>query len=318
MIRYGIISTASIVSRFVAGINESKNGKVQAIASRSLEKAREAAAKMDIKNYYGSYEELYQDADIDVVYIPTVNGLHYRDCKAALQHHKNVIVEKPFVMTEAQARELFDLALENRCFLMEAQKAVHLPVTKKIKELLGANVIGPVKYAEFKAGFPGRFTYDHWMYDLAMGGGALYGSATYTIEYLQYLLDEPNFEIDGTCIKCPTGADEICNFQLTIDNNILVSSTIAMNVPLVNEAVFYGDKGYLTVPNYWKSDRLTVTLYEGTSETYEFPFESEFVYEVDHINECIEAGLLESTVMTSAKTIEAVKLVESLYRKWTK
>lgn len=318
MIKYGIISTASIVSRFVAGINESKNGKVQAIASRSLEKARAAAAKMDINNYYGSYEELYQDDTIDVVYIPTVNGLHYRDCKAALKHHKNVIVEKPFVMTEAQARELFDLASQNGCFLMEAQKAVHLPVTKKVKELLGDNVIGPLKYAEFKAGFPGRFTYDHWMYDLTLGGGALYGSATYTIEYLQYIFDGPSLQIDGTCIKCPTGADEICNFQLIVDNDILVSSTIAMNVPLVNEAVFYGDQGYITVPNYWKSDRLTVTLSGGTCKTYEFPFESEFVYEVDHINDCIAGGLLESPVMTSAKTIEAVKLVESLYRKWTK
>ena len=54
MIRYGILSTASIVDRFVAGIRESGDGYVQAIASRSLEKAKIAAERLNIDNYYGS------------------------------------------------------------------------------------------------------------------------------------------------------------------------------------------------------------------------------------------------------------------------
>ena len=95
---------------------------------------------------------------------------------------------------------------------MEAQKALYLPTTSKVKELINSEIIGKIKYLEFKAGFPGRFTYDHWMYDLSLGGGALYGSATYTIEYLQYLFDHPNLTIDGTCIKCSTGADETVSY----------------------------------------------------------------------------------------------------------
>lgn len=90
MIRYGILSTASIVDRFVAGIRESGDGYVQAIASRSLEKAKIAAERLNIDNYYGSYDELFEDDNIDVIYIPTVNGLHYRDCRKALLHHKYV------------------------------------------------------------------------------------------------------------------------------------------------------------------------------------------------------------------------------------
>ena len=181
---------------------------------------------------------------------------------------------------------------------MEAQKALYLPTTSKVKELINSEIIGKIKYLEFKAGFPGRFTYDHWMYDLSLGGGALYGSATYTIEYLQYLFDHPNLTIDGTCIKCSTGADEICNFQLKINNSILASSTIAMNVALKNEAVFYGELGYIVVPNYWKSNQL------------------EFVYEIEHIHQCINNGRLESPIMNKEKTIETIKLVEQLYQKW--
>lgn len=316
MIKYGILSTASIVDRFVKGIRESHSGEVMAIASRSLDKAMIYARKLNIKKYYGSYDELYKDDNIDIIYIPTVNGLHYRDCKNALMHKKHVVVEKPFVLKKEEAIELFALAKKNNCFLMEGQKAVFLPTTKKVKELINEGLIGDLKYIEFKAGFPGRFTYDHWMYDLNMGGGALYGSATYTIEYLQHLLDNPHMSIDGCCIPCPTHADEICNFQLKLNNKILVSSTIAMNVALKNEAVFYGDKGYIVVPYYWKANQLDVYLNNDEILHYNFPYNSEFVYEIDHINDCIKNGTLQSPIMNQDKTIQTIKLVEELYNKW--
>lgn len=316
MIKYGILSTASIVERFVRGIRESHDGKVIAIASRSLDKAMIHAGRLNIKKYYGSYEELYEDDDIDVIYIPTVNALHYRDCKNALMHKKHVICEKPFVLKEKEAKELFDLAKKNHCFLMEGQKAVFLPTTKKVKELIEDDVIGDLKYIEFKAGFPGRFTYDHWMYDLNTGGGALYGSATYTIEYLQYLLDNPDMEITGSYIPCPTGADELCHFTLNLNQKILVSSTIAMNAGLKNEAVFYGDKGYIVVPYFWKSNQLDVYLHNGETLHFNFPYNSEFVYEINHVNDCIKKGQLQSSIMDEKKTIQTIQLVDSLYHKW--
>lgn len=135
MIRYGILSTASIIDRFIAGVRESREGEVYAIASRTIEKAKDAAMRLNIEHYYGSYEELYKDENIDIIYIPTVNGLHYRDCQNALLHHKHVIVEKPFTLTSHEAKKLFDLAKEQNCFLMEAQKCVFLPTTLKLKEL---------------------------------------------------------------------------------------------------------------------------------------------------------------------------------------
>lgn len=316
MKKYGILSTASIVERFVAGIRESDEGYVEAIASRNLDTAKKAAKRLNIDHFYGSYEELYQDDNIDIIYIPTVNGLHYRDCKNALMHHKHVIVEKPFALSVGQAHELFDLAKKNKCFLMEAQKAVFLPTTNKVKELIDDNVIGDIKYLEFKAGFLGLFDYNHWMYDLSLGGGALYASATYTIEYLQYLFKDPNLQIDGSCIKCPTGVDEICNFQLKINDEILVSSTIAMNAILKNEAVIYGNLGYLVIPNYWKANHLDLYLHSGAHQHFDFPYQSEFVYEINHIHDCLNHHRLESPIMSKERTMETISLVDQLHNKW--
>lgn len=318
MLRYGILSTASIIDRFIAGIRESKDGYVQALASRNLETAKIAAKRLGIDNYYGSYEELFTDCNVDIIYIPTVNGRHYLDCKNALKHHKHVIVEKPFTLSWHEADELFKIARENNCFLMEAQKAVFLPVTNKVKQLINNKTVGNLKYIELKAGFPGQYNYDHWMYNLSLGGGTLYASATYTIEYMQYLFDQPHLQIDGTCLKCPTGVDEICNFQLNVNDTILVSSTISMNVGLKNEAVFYGDLGYIVVPNYWKSNQFDIYFNNGEHQHFDFPYQSEFVYEIEHVHECIKNNLLESPIMNKEKTFETIKLVEQLQQKWQK
>lgn len=315
MIKYGIISGASIVPRFVAGINESKNGQVVAIACRDLNKAKILAKELNIKNYYDDYNQIYTNKDIDVVYIPTINSLHYIQAKTALINNKHVIVEKPFVLNSKESIELFEIAKKKNLFIMEAQKSVFLPTSIKAKEIIESKILGEIKYIELKAGFPQRFDYNHWMYDIKSGGGALYGSATYTIELIKFLFNNPSLKIDGSYIKAPTGSDDLCNFQLIMNNKTLISSTIAMNVPLENQAVFYGTKGYLKIPNFWKSDSLSVTI-DNKVTNYKFPFKSEFVYEINHINDCIINNYTESPIMTSQVTSSTIDLVTSLYNKW--
>lgn len=311
---YGILSTASIVERYVAGIRESKNNTVYAIASRTIESAKKAADRLGIEHYYGSYEELLEDKNIDIVYVPTMNAIHMEWAKKALEHGKHVVVEKPFALHKKEAEEAFALAKEKHLFLMEAQKSVFLPTTLKVKELLEQKVIGDLKYIELKAGFPNRFPVEHWMNDLDLGGGALYGSATYTVEFLSFLFDFPAFKTDGSFVKGARSADDIVNFQLMFDD-ILVSSTIAMHVPLKNEAVFYGTKGYIVVPNFWKSKGLDI-VFPDKQEHYDFPYNSEFVYEVEHISACIQQGLSESPIMFKERTLQTIELVETLYDKY--
>ncbi|MCF0114078.1 MAG: Gfo/Idh/MocA family oxidoreductase, partial [Erysipelotrichaceae bacterium] len=274
------------------------------------------ADKYDIPKYYGSYEELVEDEEIDVIYIPTVNALHYEHARMALAHHKHVIVEKPFTVNKAQAEALFDYARAQNCFLMEAQKIVFLPATEKTIELLESGVIGELKYIELKAGHPNRFDYSQWMFDVKMGGGALYGSATYTIEYMQHVFKNPKLVMNANKVNAPTGTDDLCTFTMVMNDKIMVTSTIAMNAPLVNEAVFYGDKGLIRVPNYWKAKEVILEVYNEEKVVYPFPYTSEFKYEVNHINACIEKGLLTSPVITKEMTLETTSMVEEAYKQW--
>jgi len=310
----GILSTSSIAPRFIAAVREEGSFQITALSSRSLEKAREKALDWGIPKAYGSHEDLLADRDVDIVYISAVNSAHYKWAKAALEHGKHVICEKPCTTTESQTRELFALAKEKGLFLMEAQKMLFLPAVLAAKEAIHSGKLGTVRMAEFNHSFYG--SYNNWMYDEAAGGGPLLSSAIYVVELLQFLFDCDIAEIDGICTKHPgTNVEEQYVLSGRMENGVLFSlknSTVAL---MKNGACFYGEKGYAELPNYWKARDVIFCDHRGT-EMKKYPCEHELLYEVQHIAACFRENRLESPVVTGEFSARAIRVLESIKGKW--
>ena len=312
-IRYGIISTAQIVPRFVEGVNQSRYGEVTAIASRTINKAEELAETLGIAKAYGNYQDLCQDEEIDIVYVATYNKGHYAATKMALLHNKHVLVEKPFTLQHDQAKELFELAEARGCFLMEAQKAVFLPISLQIKKAIQQNKIGQIRWLESITAYP-SVEHISWFYSIEAGGGALHGSGSYPIQYMQFLLDQPIIEFNGTMTRTKASTtDEQCTVALQFENQVLGTIFISVKLDIPSKMTIYGEKGRIEIPYFWKAQQATLYNEEGQKEELVAEFSSEFVFEVDHVNECIQRGLIESPVMTKRLTLSTVQLVEQMY-----
>lgn len=316
MIKYGILSTASIVPRFVKGINESGNALALAIASRNIEKAKEKAKELNIPKYYGSYEELYNDEEIDVIYIATINYLHYENIKDALNHGKHVVCEKPLVLKVEEAEELFALAKEKGLFLVEAQKEVFIPITNKLKEIIENKTIGEIGLFDFTTSFPGD--YNSWTLDLSKGGGVFFTNAVYCIEYLEYLYGKPISDFSGMRLKSEEfGGDKECILSFKIDNKVLATSKISGYVKLLNKLYIYGEEGYIEMDNYYRADKMTIHYYDDREdEVISYPTTCEMTYEIKHFNECIEKGMLVSDVITKEITLHSTKILEDIQNTW--
>ncbi|MFD2306809.1 Gfo/Idh/MocA family protein [Enterococcus termitis] len=314
-IRYGILSTAQIVPRFVQGIRASQAGEAFAIASRALPKAEKMAKELAIPKAYGSYEALCKDQEIDVVYVATYNKGHYECAKLALLHGKHVLVEKPFTLYSEQAAELFELAEKNGCFLMEAQKSVFLPTTQKVKQAIQQNKIGNVHFMKSITTYP---SVDHiaWFHSLDSGGGALHGSGSYPIQYMQFLLDQPITAYAGNATGEKNKTDDQVDLSLAFQNQVLGNIFVSVKVDIPSKLTIYGEKGRIDVPTFWKAKQAILSSKDGQQEILTGDFESEFTFEIDHVNECLQQGLLESPVMTKKITMETVALVDKLYQKW--
>ena len=310
----GILSTSSIAPRFIAAVREEGSFAITALSSRTLEKAQEKAKSWNVAKAYGSHEALLADKDVDIVYISAVNSAHDKWAKAALEAGKHVICEKPCTTTEAQTRELFALAKKQNLFLMEAQKMLFLPAVLAVKEAMAAGKLGKVTMAEFNHSFYG--SYNNWMYDETAGGGPLLSSAIYVIELLQFLFDCPIAEIDGICTKHPgTNVEEQYVISGRMENGMLFSlknSTVSL---MKNGACFYGEKAYAELPDYWKA-RKVIFCDHKTQEVQEYPCDHELVYEVRHIADCFQKGLLESPVVTGEFSARAIRVLEQMKAKW--
>lgn len=147
-ISWGILSTAKIgVNKVIPAMQKGENIRVQAIASRHAEKAKDAARQLGIPKAYGSYQELLADDDIDAVYIPLPNHLHVEWSLKSLQAGKHVLCEKPIAL---HAQEAAHLRREAAKFpdlkIMEAFMYRHHPQWQVVKELLEQKAIGELKY----------------------------------------------------------------------------------------------------------------------------------------------------------------------------
>ena len=310
MYKYGVISVASITKRFIDGLRLAGD-EVICIGSRDINKAKEFAEENNIEKYYGSYEEVYKDKDVDIVYIPVINYLHYQCAKDTLINKKHVVLEKPFTITEEQASELYDLAKQNNCFLFEGVKNIFMPSTKFVQDNL--NELGKINKVVTTQGTKNPFPEGHWMYDASKGGGAYYGSAAYVYHYLCYLFNTKVSNLDGTFVPYDK-SDLICNFTFNL-NDISVDSTIDLSKDLDNLCTIYGDKGKMIIHEFWRSHNVEVIFNDGNK--YDFKDEgNEFVYEAKHIQECLNKGLTESPIIKKENSVEEVKNINYLYKKW--
>jgi len=153
-IRWGVISTALIgTKKVIPGMQRSKRGTVDAIASRDLKRARATAAELGIKKAYGSYEELLADPDIDAIYNPLPNNLHVEWTIRALKAGKHVLCEKPLGMNAKDAARLRKVA--GKAHMMEAFMVRFHPQWLKARELIRSGKIGELKAVQV------FFTYDN-------------------------------------------------------------------------------------------------------------------------------------------------------------
>ena len=180
-VRWGILGTGGIARSFAADLRLTDSGVAVAVGSRSQASADRFADEFGIENRHGSYESLVADPAVDVVYVATPHPMHHDNAILALRAGKNVLVEKPFTMTAAEAREVVGVARQQGLFVMEAMWTRFLPDMALIRDWLARGVLGAVV----------TLTADHgqWFAEDAgfrlfapeLGGGALLDLGVYPV-----------------------------------------------------------------------------------------------------------------------------------------
>lgn len=188
-IRIGVLGGASIAERYIIPAIQQMSEKFElvGIASRSEENATRFADKFNIKGVTG-YQNLIDQDEIDAVYIPLPNGLHYEWIKKALKSDLHVLVEKSLACSFSEVEELTRLArLRNLALIENFQFRFHSQL-KEIRRVLNSGRIGELRCIRSSFGFPPFSDEDNIRYNRELGGGALLDAGAYTLKASQIFM----------------------------------------------------------------------------------------------------------------------------------
>lgn len=311
-IKFGILGLGNISHRFVKGLQFVDDAQILAVCNRSLQKAKEYASEYQIPYHYDSYEEMLANSEIDAIYIATPNDTHAMFMMQALQHHKHVLCEKPFTIHSEDAKEVFAYAKQQQLVVMEAMKACFLPTTRKVKDWIKEGAIGKVLYIE--AGYASKtegVPCTHHLYDKQRGGGSFYDIGIYPLAYVNEI-HPANITNYVSQSVWEHGVDNFTQVLIHYNDGVLASIRSSISLDLQNEAVIYGDKGTIRVPQFWKSERAYLETANEQIVFEDLHNKTEFRYQIQHFVQLLQTHQIESNIMSEEATIKNMELLEGV------
>jgi D-xylose 1-dehydrogenase (NADP+, D-xylono-1,5-lactone-forming) len=243
-VRIGILGTAKIARSFVEGVMPSKLITVTAIASRDAAKAQAFARQFALARHFGSYEALLGDRDIDAVYIPLPNSLHAQWSIRAARAGKHVLCEKPLAATGAEARAMFDAALEHGVHLVEGYPYRSQPQTIKLFELLGAGAIGDVRLIQASFGFS-LADGENIRWNPQLAGGALMDVGAYPVSLVRMIAKARPTRVQAVAQWAGAGVDRAVVANLEFAGGLLAQISASFATCLHRQALLAGSKGLI-------------------------------------------------------------------------
>lgn len=310
---WGILGPGKIAHKFAAALSVTSKGKLFAVGSRDSQRAKEFAAIYGAPKYYGSYEELIEDKEVDIIYISTPHHLHYELTKKCLLKGKNVLCEKPACINSRQFEELRTLAKEMSVFYMDALWTRFLPNIIKCLDITPQ--IGEVQSIKADFGFKADYNPASRLFNPEFGGGTILDIGIYTLFVPLLFLGYPE-KIDAAATIGQTGVDETATIFLSYSKGAKANlfSTFLEDTPTM--AVIYGTKGNITLnPRFFTPTSLTVQMEGKEAETIEFDTKlNGYEYEAEEVMDCLDKGKIESTLLPLSFTSDLMRLMDEVRR----
>lgn len=314
-IGWGIAGLGNIAQKFAYDLKRVEGVNLVAVASSSIERARAFGAKFDVPKAYGSYEELYNDPDIDIIYIASLNQHHKEMTMSALQAGKGVLCEKPLGLSTDEIQSMTAMAKKQNCFLMEGLWSRFNPAINKAKQWIDEGRIGLPKYLYAEFSFY-RLEVDpsHRLMDPEKGGGVLLDIGVYTLFLAYFILGKPK-NIMAQSIFADTGVDLQTSIILQYENAQAVLYCGIANES-DNNAKIGGTEGGIVIHGMWHNAQSLEWMSEAGSTQKKFPIEGNgFIHQINEVNRCLAEGKIESDLWSHHDALELGRLVEQVFEK---
>jgi predicted dehydrogenase len=315
-LRWGIVSTGRIAQQFCHDMAYVSNGELAAVAARKLDNAKEFASKFGIAKAYQGYQALFDDPEIDVVYIATPHSFHFQNAYDALLSGKSVLCEKPMTISANESKTLTEFAKSKGLFLMEAMWTYFLPAIQQAKQWLDEGKIGKLKHIKADFGYPMPYDSESREYKVEFAGGCLLDMGIYPLALARLFSELPLENIVVKSHLAPNGVDDDV---IVIADSGYVTYTLASSFlcKLQNSAYIIGEEGYIAIPNFWRADQCSLFVLDEKIEHFcDHRKSLGFNYEAQAVGEAIQEKRLEHPLMPHETSYLLQKQMEEVKKKF--
>lgn len=310
-INWGIVGLGKISTQFVEDLLLVKDAKVHAVASRTQEKANAFAQKFNVAKAYGSYDALFADPEVDIIYIGTPHDSHEELSIKALEHGKHVLCEKPIALNKVQAKRMVEVSMKKNRFLMEAFWSQFNPTIidafKKIRE----GAIGEVRYINVEFGFNADGMTNPRLTDLNLGGGSLLDVGVYPLFMAYSVLGIPE-KILASANYYESGADKQTSMIFQYDKaQAILHSSFASDAN--NIGTISGTHGRIVINSRWHETRSYALIREDQTENFEFQVNGKgYTHEIEECHKCLRKDLIESDLWSHQDSLNLISIADEV------
>ncbi|MDR0920402.1 MAG: Gfo/Idh/MocA family oxidoreductase [Oscillospiraceae bacterium] len=338
--KWGIIGLGGIAERFARSLKLTENAELYAVASRDINKATPFSEKFSEKfaekfatnatdatdgnviKPYGSYSELIQDKNVDVIYVATPMSEHFKNVKECLLNGKNVLCEKAFTCTYEEAKELTELAKSRKVFLMEAMWVKFMPVFKKAKKWFESGKIGEIRTIDASFCRPTPYDPDSRLYRKDLGGGATLDLGVYPISLITAFLGY-DCEIESYLDLDKFGVDRnmtaVLKYKNAENNNgrkTYATARAGFDIESDCSATIVGTKGKIILKQDFYHAKKTL-LYDENGNILEdinteIPLDMDFIFQIHEVQNCLENSKLQSDINSLDDTLQNMKIIQCI------
>lgn len=313
-INWAILGTG-VVANEMAQALKNTGKKIYAVGNRTYEKAVAFAQKYEIEKVYDDFYEMFQDDEVDVIYLATPHNTHIDFIMEALSGGKHVLCEKAITLNSKELEKAVSLAKEKNVVLAEAMTIYHMPLHKRLRKMVAGGSIGEVGMIQINFGSVKEYNMDNRFFNPKLAGGALLDIGVYAISLARcYLKSKPN-QVVSIMKKAPSGVDEISGIVMQNEEGQMVVISLSLHTKQPKRCNICGENGYIEIVDYPRADEAKI-VYTESGQT-EIIKEGEMSRVLQYEMEDMEKAILgnEEDILLNY-TEDVMQIMTDLRKEW--
>ncbi|HFU3713904.1 TPA: Gfo/Idh/MocA family protein [Streptococcus suis] len=312
--KWATLGTGVIANELVQAL-QAMGGNLYSVANRTYDKGVEFAQKYGIEKVYQEIDDVFEDPEVDIIYISTPHNTHINYLRKALKAGKHVLCEKSITLNSEELAEAIQLAEENQVILAEAMTIFHMPIYRQLSEVVASGKLGDLKMIQMNFGSYKQYDMTNRFFNKNLAGGALLDIGVYALSFVRWFMTEKPNQVLSQVKLAPTGVDEQVGILLSNDAGEMATIALTLHAKQPKRGTIAYDKGYIELYEYPRGQKAVITYTEdGSQEVIEAGETTKALsYEVADMEKAV-AGI--ENTMHLAYTQDVMGIMTQLRKEW--